>query len=120
MKTRVIRITTTAVASLFLGLLTAAATEPRILSIAPGTSGIAITWTNPVPGHAYTLEHRGSLTFGNWQSVPTRYRWPGVMTRWMWPGSPSGSARFFRVQSEPIRAPERGKILSAPLLPDRL
>lgn len=100
----------------FVTSLTAAAAEFQITSINQNSNGVTLTWTNPVPGYAYTLQERDSLTAGDWSNAPTRYRWPGVMTRWTEPGAPRPGTRFYRVMGETIRTPERGKILSSSLV----
>src|SRR5262249_40407144 len=73
-------------------------------------------WTNSVPGYAFTLQMRDSLSVGNWSNAPTRYRWPGLMNHWVEPGTPRGSARLYRVMAEPAPVPQRGGVLSATLV----
>ena len=102
-------------AGLTLGLaasVLAAAAEFQVTSIMPNTNGITITWTNPVPENAYTLQIRDSLTGGTWTNAPTRYGWPSVATHWTEPGVPAAASRFYRVMAEPIRQPQRGRLLA--------
>jgi hypothetical protein len=45
------------VAALTLGTsLIAEGAELQITSIVPTTNGVKVAWTNPLPGHAYTLQ----------------------------------------------------------------
>ena len=108
-----------AAVSLLFGLVapqTAPAEEFHITSITPNTNGVRVTWTNPEPGYAYTLQERDSLTAGNWSNAPTRYGWPGVMTHWTEPRVLQPGTRFYRIMGETVRTPERGMILSSNLV----
>src|SRR5512144_2174702 len=101
---------------LFHACSAADAGELEITSIAPSTNGINVVWTNSLPGYAFTLQVRDSLSVGNWSNAPTRYRWPGLMDHWVEPGTPRESARLYRVMAEPAPVPQRGRVLSATLV----
>jgi hypothetical protein len=64
--------------------------ELEITSIVPSTDGLNVVWTNSLPGYAFTLQTRDSLSAGNWSNAPTRYRWPGLINHWVEPGTPGG------------------------------
>jgi hypothetical protein len=108
-----------AVVSSLLALLTplmSVSAEVTITSIAHKSNGVTLNWSNSVPDFAHTLQHRASPAGGTWSNVWTRYRWPGVMTHWTEPTRLLRNADFYQVIAEPIRAPERGKILSTQFL----
>ena len=90
--------------------------ELEITSIVQSTNGIRVVWTNSLPGYAFTLQARDSLSVGNWSNAPTRYRWPGLMNRWVEPGKLLGGARLYRVMAEPAPLPQRGRVLSSTLV----
>jgi len=90
--------------------------DVRIDSIVHKPNGVTLNWTNSEPGDAYTLQYRASPSTGPWSPVWSRYRWPGVMTNWTEPTRVLSNAGFYRVLAEPIRLPERGKVLSTQLL----
>src|SRR5512147_3068999 len=96
--------------------LAAQGSELEITSIVPSTNGIKVVWTNSLPGYAFTLQTRDSLSLGNWSNAPTRYRWPGLMNHWVEPGTPRAGARLYRVMAEPTPVPQRGRVLSATLV----
>lgn len=87
----------------------------EIASIYRRANGVTVTWTSPLPEQAYTLQVSGSIAGSNWTAAPTRYRWPRLASHWTEAGGPTGPARFYRVLSEPIRLPDRGKLLSVTL-----
>src|SRR5512144_2538450 len=101
---------------LFHACSAADAGELEITSIVPSTNGIKVVWTNSLPGYAFTLQARDSLSVGNWGNAPTRYRWPSVKTNWMEATALQGRTRFYRVMAEPPPVPQRGKVLSVTLV----
>ncbi len=92
-----------------------AQTELTIDSISSTTNGVRIAWTNPAPNQAYTVQVRESLTSGNWRNATTRYRWPWPYTHWG--DVPVGvpRSRYYRVVSETVAPPNRGKLLTRSL-----
>lgn len=85
----------------------------EITAVTSTTNGVRLTWTDPGPGQAYTVQFRASLTSGSWGAAPTRYRWPWPFTHWAdLPGSPR-NARYYRVLSQTVTAPDRGKLLGS-------
>jgi len=113
------KLTTRGIATVWLvlaGVHPATSAEVRIDSVEQKSNGLRLNWTNAEPGYAYTLQYRASPSTGPWSNVWSRYRWPGVMTDWTEPTRVLSSAGFYRVVAEPIRAPERGKVLSVQLI----
>jgi pimeloyl-ACP methyl ester carboxylesterase len=87
--------------------------EPR--SISSTTNGVHLAWTDPVPNQVYTVQVRDSLSNGGWRDASTRYRWPWPFPRWSDAPRNLPATRFYRVASEAVREPERGKLLSRSL-----
>jgi Secretory lipase len=113
MAARPISVTVILILGLMLTRTSAAAiADIRIDSIERTPNGITLTWTNSVPGYAYTLQHRAFPDSGSWRNVWTRYRWPGAMTRWTEPALLLGETGFYRVVAEPMQLPQRGQILA--------
>jgi pimeloyl-ACP methyl ester carboxylesterase len=92
-----------------------AQTELTIDSIASNTNGVRLAWTNLETNQAYTVQVRDSLTSGNWRNATTRYRWPWPYSHWG--EAPVGlpRARYYRVVSEAVTPPSRGKLLTRSL-----
>lgn len=84
-------------------------------SILSTTNGVRMAWTDPGPGHAYTVQVRESLTSGGWRNAPTRYRWPWPFTNWGDAPINLPAARYYRVLAEPAATPDRGRLLNSSL-----
>lgn len=99
----------------FLWTVSRAQTELTIDSLSSTTNGVRIAWTNPATNQAFTVQVRESLTSGNWRSATTRYRWPWPYTHWG--DVPVGlpRARYYRVASQTVTPPSRGKLLNRSL-----
>ena len=100
----------------FLYTVSITASEVQMTGIQNNPNGVTIECTHADPGYAYTLQDRTSLDGRNWKDVITRYRWPSTSTHWTVPGPPAGRSKFYRVIPEPIRPPERGKLISSELI----
>jgi pimeloyl-ACP methyl ester carboxylesterase len=87
----------------------------ELTSITSTTNGVRVTWTDPGPGQAYTVQVRESLTSGNWRNGTTRYRWPWPFTHWADAPRSLPAARYYRVLAQPAPAPNRGKLLTSSL-----
>jgi hypothetical protein len=90
------------------------AAELETLSIIRSPHGITASWTNTLPGYAYTLQSATSL--GHWLSVATRYAWTIAGTRWGVADWLTDGMRWFQVAAEPIQVVERGQLISATLV----
>ncbi len=109
-----------ALAGLLLGLLasllsteTWAQAPVELASVTSTTNGVQVAWTDPVPGNAYTVQVRDSLTSGVWKNGTTRYRWPWPFAHWGDAPRTLPGARFYRVLAQPAATPNRGKLLSS-------
>ena len=103
---------------LFMSLFSTAARAQapvEFTSITSTTNGVRVTWTDPGPGQAYTVQVRESLTSGNWRNGTTRYRWPWPFTHWADAPRSLPRARYYRVLAQPAPAPNRGKLLTSSL-----
>jgi pimeloyl-ACP methyl ester carboxylesterase len=82
---------------------------PQLTSIATTTNSVSLIWADPTAGNAYTVQIADSLG-GVWRNATTRYHWPWPYTRWG--DAPSGlrEARFYRVLSQAVATPDRGKL----------
>ncbi|MBL9173135.1 MAG: alpha/beta fold hydrolase [Verrucomicrobiales bacterium] len=103
---------------LLLGLVlpaTSRAAEPTLTSIASTTNGVRLTWEDPTPEQAYTVQIRESLTNGTWRNATTRYRWPWPHPHWGDAPRSLPAARYYRVVSEPAAVPNRGNLRTSAL-----
>ena len=104
--------------SLLMGLLSTAVqaqTAVELTSIISNTNGVRVTWTDPGPGQAYTVQVRESLTSGAWRNGAMRYRWPWPYTHWA--DAPRGlpGARYYRVLAQSAATANRGRPVSSSL-----
>src|SRR5437773_11795900 len=87
----------------------------ELTSITSTTNGVRVVWADPVPGQAYTVQVRESLTSGAWRNGTMRYRWPWPFTHWGDAPRNLPAARFYRVLTQPAATPNRGKLLTSSL-----
>ncbi|MCC7375558.1 MAG: alpha/beta fold hydrolase [Verrucomicrobiales bacterium] len=87
----------------------------EILTVDRSTNGVRVTWSASSPGQAYTVQVRESLANGTWRNATTRYRWPSALTHWMDVPVNLPSTRFYRVASQAVAEPHRGKLLTGSL-----
>ncbi len=93
---------------------TARARAPvELTSVTSTTNGVRVAWTDPVPGNAYTVQVRESLTTGAWRNATTRYRWPWPFAHWGDAPRNLPGARFYRVVAQPAATPNRGRLLTS-------
>ena len=89
-----------------------AQTTVELTSIVSTTTGIRMAWTDPVPGQAFTVQVRDSLTEGAWRNAATRHRWPWPFPHWGDAPRNLPATRFYRVIAHAEIAPDRGRLLS--------
>ena len=96
------------------GLLTAAQAQTSLVisSIASTTNGLALSWSGESSNTAYTVQFRSSLTSGEWQNASMRYRWPWPFTNWSDAPLTLLAPRFYRVMTETLPPPDRGRLLT--------
>jgi pimeloyl-ACP methyl ester carboxylesterase len=85
----------------------------ELTAINSTTNAVRVTWSNPAPGQAYTVQVRESLTSGAWRNGAMRYRWPWPFTHWGDAPRSLPAARYYRVLAQPAATPNRGKLLSS-------
>ena len=90
-----------------------AQTTVELTSIVSTTTGIRMAWTDPVPGQAFTVQVRDSLTEGAWRNAATRHRWPWPFPHWGDAPRNLPATRFYRVIAQAEIAPDRGRLLSS-------
>ncbi|MBL9171076.1 MAG: alpha/beta fold hydrolase [Verrucomicrobiales bacterium] len=97
--------------SLF-GPLINAQTPVVMQSVDRSTNRVRVTWTDPTPNQAYTVQIRDSVSSGAWRTAPTRYRWPWPHTHWGDATRNLPATRYYRVNAQTVTPANRGKLLS--------
>jgi len=81
-------------------------------SVDRSTNRVRVTWSDPTPNQAYTVQIRDSLSSGAWRTAPTRYRWPWPHTHWGDATRNLPATRYYRVNAQTVTPANRGKLIS--------